>query len=55
MTIPDTPAEARAPGTWRFRAGIGVFVLAYAVWGIVPIAAFAGRYRDADGRDRGRQ
>lgn len=42
MTIPDTPADAHAPGTWRFRAGIGVFVLAYAVWGLVPIAAFAG-------------
>ncbi|CAD6517306.1 hypothetical protein LMG27952_00830 [Paraburkholderia hiiakae] len=42
MTTPDTQAKALPSGTWRFRAGIGVFLLAYAAWGLVPLAALAG-------------
>ncbi|RQH00597.1 transporter suffix domain-containing protein [Paraburkholderia dinghuensis] len=42
MTIPDTRAKIVDSGTWRFRAGIGVFVLAYAAWVLVPLAALAG-------------
>jgi len=42
MAIPDTQAEVLASGTWRFRVGIGVFVLAYGAWILVPLAALAG-------------
>ena len=42
LTIPDTRAEALPSGTWRLRAGIGAFFLAYAVWGLVHLAALAG-------------
>jgi hypothetical protein len=42
MTIPDTQAKVRVPGTWRFRAGISIFALAYAAWVLVPLAALAG-------------
>lgn len=42
MKLPDTQAKALPSGTWRFRAGICVFVLAYAAWGLVPLAALAG-------------
>ena len=42
MATPDTQAEALATGYWRFRVGMGTFVLAYAAWAIVPLAAVAG-------------
>jgi hypothetical protein len=42
MTISDTQAEILASGSWRFRAGIGIFVLAYAAWMLVPLAALTG-------------
>ena len=42
MTIPDTQAEVLGSGTWRFRAGIGIFALAYAARVLVPLAALAG-------------
>jgi len=42
MATPDTQAEALATGCWRFRVGMGTFVLAYAAWAIVPLAAVAG-------------
>ncbi|MDR5746445.1 transporter suffix domain-containing protein [Caballeronia sp. LZ029] len=40
--ITSSQDEALPSSTWRLRAGIGVFVLAYAVWGLVPLAALAG-------------
>lgn len=42
MTTPETQVDALASGSWRFRAGFGVFVLAYAAWVLVPLAAFSG-------------
>ncbi|CAG2157402.1 hypothetical protein LMG31506_06003 [Cupriavidus yeoncheonensis] len=42
MANPHTLAGSLASGTWRFRAGIGVLVLAYAAWLAVPLAASAG-------------
>ncbi len=42
MAISDTQTEALATGHWRFRVGMGTFLLAYAAWAIVPLAAVAG-------------
>lgn len=42
MSNPDTQAGPLASGTRRFRAGIGILVLAYGAWLAVPVAASAG-------------
>lgn len=38
----DEDAVAPSVGGWRFKLGIVIFVLAFAVWLLVPLAAAAG-------------
>lgn len=38
MTQPNTQPVAAATG-WRFKCGIGLFILAFALWFLIPIAA----------------
>jgi hypothetical protein len=42
MPKPGTQTEILAVDTWRFRAGIGIFILAYSAWLLVPLAALSG-------------
>ena len=42
MPKPGTQTEILAADTWRFRAGIGIFILAYSAWLLVPLAALSG-------------
>ena len=42
MTDLDIKAEAPAAGEWRFKLGMCIFVLAFALWLVVPLAASLG-------------
>lgn len=42
MTTSEIKAEDSTAGGWRFKLGMGLFVLAFALWLIVPIAASVG-------------
>jgi hypothetical protein len=42
MTTSEIKAEDSTAGGWRFKLGMGIFVLAFALWLIVPIAASVG-------------
>ena len=39
MTPQDTHPPAASPAGWRFKCGIGMFILAFALWLLIPIAA----------------
>lgn len=39
MTPQDTQPPAASPAGWRFKCGIGMFILAFALWLLIPIAA----------------
>lgn len=39
MTTPDTQAPAAPAKGWRFKCGIGLFVIAFALWLLIPLAA----------------
>jgi hypothetical protein len=42
MTTSEIKAEVSAAGGWRFKLGIGIFVLAFALWLFIPLAASLG-------------
>jgi hypothetical protein len=42
MTTSDIKADAPATGGWRFKLGIGIFILAFALWLILPLAGSMG-------------
>jgi hypothetical protein len=42
MTTSDVGAEAATARGWRFRLGIGMFVFAFALWLLIPLAASMG-------------
>ena len=42
MTTSEIKTEDSTAGGWRFKLGMGLFVLAFALWLIVPIAASVG-------------
>ncbi|SAL86387.1 hypothetical protein AWB67_07184 [Caballeronia terrestris] len=42
MTAPDVQIEAVTASTWRFNLGIYIFVLAFALWLLTPLAASLG-------------
>lgn len=42
MTTPDIKAEAPATGGWRFKLGIAIFILAFALWLVLPLAGSMG-------------
>jgi hypothetical protein len=42
MTTSDTKTEVPATGGWRFKLGIGIFVLAFALWLLLPLAGSMG-------------
>jgi hypothetical protein len=42
MTTSEIKAEVSTAGGWRFKLGIGIFILAFALWLIIPIAASLG-------------
>lgn len=45
MTIPtdtDATTEPATGGGWRFKLGIGLFVFAFALWLLLPIAGWLG-------------
>ncbi len=39
MATPDNPLQPAAARGWRFKCGIGLFIVAFALWFLVPIAA----------------
>ncbi|MEN4922444.1 transporter suffix domain-containing protein [Achromobacter spanius] len=39
MNTPDTQPDAAPAAGWRFKCGIGLFILAFALWFLIPIAA----------------
>jgi hypothetical protein len=39
MNTPDTQPDATPAAGWRFKCGIGLFILAFALWFLIPIAA----------------
>ncbi|MFM0337076.1 transporter suffix domain-containing protein [Paraburkholderia fungorum] len=42
MTTPDIEAEVPATGGWRFKLGIAIFIFAFALWLILPLAGSMG-------------
>ncbi|SAL64504.1 transporter suffix domain-containing protein [Caballeronia humi] len=42
MTTPDIQIEAVTASPWRFNLGICIFVLAFALWLLIPLAASLG-------------
>jgi hypothetical protein len=42
MTTSEIKAEVSTAGGWRFKLGIGIFILAFALWLFVPIAVSLG-------------
>ncbi len=42
MSVPNNETAASAAVDWRFRVGIFIFVLAFALWLLVPLAASMG-------------
>ncbi|MFM0221728.1 transporter suffix domain-containing protein [Paraburkholderia dipogonis] len=42
MTTSDIKAEVPAAGGWRFKLGIGIFVLAFTLWLLLPLASSMG-------------
>ena len=42
MTTPDIRAEVPATGGWRFKLGIAIFILAFALWLVLPLAGSMG-------------
>ncbi|WMD22695.1 transporter suffix domain-containing protein [Achromobacter seleniivolatilans] len=39
MTLPDNPTQPAPARGWRFKCGIGLFIIAFALWLLIPIAA----------------
>ncbi|EHK66106.1 transporter suffix domain-containing protein [Achromobacter arsenitoxydans] len=39
MNAPDSQPNAVPAAGWRFKCGIGLFILAFALWFLIPIAA----------------
>ncbi|ANN76408.1 transporter suffix domain-containing protein [Bordetella flabilis] len=42
MTTSNIDPAVRKETTWRFKAGIGIFIFAFALWLAIPLAAAAG-------------
>jgi hypothetical protein len=42
MTTSEIKAEVSTAGGWRFKLGIGIFVLAFALWLVIPLSASMG-------------
>lgn len=42
MATLETKAAVPTPAGWRFKLGIGIFVLAFALWLLIPVAASGG-------------
>jgi hypothetical protein len=42
LTTPDSNAEVASTTGWRFKAGIGIVVLALLLWLSIPLAASLG-------------
>lgn len=42
MATQDTDAIAPPAAGWRFKAGIAMFILAFALWLVIPLAASGG-------------
>ena len=58
-TMSDIKTEVATGSVWRFNLGIGIFILAFALWLLIPLAALleTPRYANcsADGRELCRQ
>lgn len=39
MASPDNSLQPAPAAAWRFKCGIGLFILAFALWFLIPIAA----------------
>lgn len=39
MSSPDNTTQPTPSAGWRFKCGIGLFILAFALWFLIPIAA----------------
>jgi hypothetical protein len=42
MTTSEIKADVATASGWRFKVGLGIFVLAFALWLLIPLAASLG-------------
>ncbi|ADP17636.1 putative membrane protein 56 [Achromobacter xylosoxidans A8] len=40
MSLPDEPAQPAPAAGWRFKCGIGLFIIAFALWFLIPVAGY---------------